>query len=204
MNTVSALNAPPQRRLSRAALLGLVAVFFGPLALATLWYAHVDEWGTWGRVNHGELMQPVRTLEGLRLGTPAGEWMGLAQLRGHWTLIYVAGSPCALECEATLFKMRQAHLALGKEADRLQRMYIASDPARLLAAQPVLAGHPQMRTGFVAPASRQGLDAFGDDAAGYAYVVDPLGNVVMRYGDAATTKGMLKDLKRLLKVSQIG
>jgi hypothetical protein len=44
----------------------------------------------------------------------------------------------------------------------------------------------------------------GEAARDSVYLVDPLGNLMMRYPEGADGKRMLKDLRRLLKVSQIG
>jgi cytochrome oxidase Cu insertion factor (SCO1/SenC/PrrC family) len=123
--------------------------------------------------------------------------------QGKWTLVYVGNGHCDADCRNTLVFMRQTRLSLNNEMTRVQRVllastdccdreYLAANHAGLLAldaseavAQPLLAQFP--------PGRAQAL-----------YVVDPLGNLMMRYDARLPPKGLLEDLKRLLQLSHIG
>jgi cytochrome oxidase Cu insertion factor (SCO1/SenC/PrrC family) len=198
-------SGPARRGLSRAAMLGLIAVFVGPLLLAILMYTRLDSWQPSGQVNHGELITPARPLGEITLIGPDEARLETDYFRGKWTLVYLAGSRCDLGCETALFKTRQARETLGRDSDRVQRLYLVVDRPSQPWPPAFAAEHPLMQLATAPGASRAAVvDGFGADGRGRVFVVDPLGNVMMRYDAEATTKGIQKDLKRLLKVSQIG
>lgn len=189
----------------RKKLLGILLVFFGPLALAMFLFANLDLWNSETTGNHGELMQPVRPLSELDLQTTSDEKLTLADVRGRWTLVFVGQGECDLLCQTDLFKVRQARAALGRDLVRVQYLYMALDDTAWNAARTIQAEHPKMMLGKVAPSrSRAQAAAFDVHPEGNVYLLDPNGNLVLRYDDAATTKGIIKDLKRLLRVSKIG
>ncbi len=192
-------------RQGRKKLLGIFLAFFGPLALAVFLFANLDLWQPKTTANHGALMQPVRPLAMLNLRSADGTRLALEDLYGKWTLAYVAEGPCNLHCETDLFKMRQARAALGRDLVRVQYLYVALDQAAWESARAMQADHPRMMAGYVTTADKQPqAAAFDTEPVGNVYLLDPHGNLVLRYDDQATTKGIIKDLKRLLKVSKIG
>lgn len=198
-------DSEPRAGLSRTTLIGLVAVFVGPLLLAAILYAYHDKLPIPAAKTHGQLIHPVRPLEAFAARTLGGEPMSLDDLRGKWTLVYVGGSHCNLPCEASLFKTRQVRLALGESMSRVQRLYLLTDEDGIDELQQLLETHARMTTAALEDVSREVvLQTFGERPQGNVYIIDPLGNVMMRYAPDATSKGMLKDLKHLLKVSQIG
>lgn len=189
----------------RKKLLGVFLVFFGPLALATFLFANLDLWKPETTGNHGELMQPVRPLSVLNLQTTGGENLTLDDVRGRWTLVFVGRGECDLLCQTDLFKVRQARAALGRDLVRVQYLYMALDDVAWNAARITQVEHPKMMLGKVSPSgSRDQAAAFDVHPEGNVYLLDPNGNLVLRYDDTATTKGIIKDLKRLLRVSKIG
>ena len=195
-------------RRQRRLLIVLALMFFAPLGLAFyLYYGH----GTWhpgGHVNAGDLIQPAQPLPSLSLplwdsGTTAANF-----LKRKWTFLYVAAGPCAEACRTRLYDTRQVRLALDRDMDRVQRVFIA-DPdccdARWLHEQ-----HPDLITiragAAVTPllALLPGRDGAAVAAAPRVYLIDPLGNLMMSYAADAKAKGMLEDMKRLLRLSSIG
>jgi cytochrome oxidase Cu insertion factor (SCO1/SenC/PrrC family) len=130
----------------------------------------------------------------------------IGDLRGKWTLAYIGGSRCDAPCRESLYTMRQVRLALGEDMRRVERLLILTDQEGLAELREGLKSYPGM---VVATASRAALDdlrrTFDWEAyPGSVFVIDPLGNLMMRYDPATEPKGMLKDLERLLKVSRIG
>ncbi len=196
MSVVTMTQGAPRR--GRLALVLLIALFVAPLAAAWLL---VGQWRPVGQAQHGELLVPARPLPLL----PGG---ATDALHGRWTLAYLAaGSGCDAACRAALTAMRQVRLATGKDIERVQRLALwpaapAADTDGWLAAeQPGLVSavaDDTVRRAFV--------DAFTvpGEAGGWIYLVDPLGNLVMRYRADAPGRGMLDDLTRLLKLSKIG
>lgn len=193
-----------------AILLLLVLVFAGPLVAAWIVYANLDHWRP-GTTNHGELIAPPRPLEGFTLRRVDGTALDAAYLRGKWTLVYIGPADCAEECRRAIYYMRQVRLALGQDADRVQRLLVLADPAQVAALRDFLGDYPGMAVASGTEAElREFLDRFAAAigpqraAPGRVYVVDPLGNLMMTYPPDAAPRGMLKDLQRLLRVSQVG
>ena len=202
------MSSPVERR-SRAQVWILVALFFAPLALAFLLY-YGNGSGGWrpsGSTNHGELISPPRPLPSVTLPTPGGAPLAPETWRGKWTLLYVGDGRCDGRCRAALTLMRQTRLALNKDMTRVQRVFLTTgnccDRAYLDAEHPGLA---------VALADNDAgatlLAAFPDArpaAEGFIYVIDPLGNLMMRHlPEPPPAEGLLQDLRKLLKLSHIG
>jgi hypothetical protein len=203
-------------RRQRRTLIGLAILFFAPLGLAFyLYYGH----GTWhpgGRVNAGELIQPARPLPALALPLLASGNTQPNFLKGKWTFLYVTIGPCTEACRIRLYDTRQVRLALDRDMNRVQRVFIAD--AGCCDAQFLHDQHPDLiaiRAGAAdAPllALLPGLDAAAAPTATAGttvtaprvYLIDPLGNLMMSYAADAKSKGMLEDMKRLLRLSSIG
>lgn len=195
-----------KRRLrARLVLLGLIAVFTAPLLLAALWYAEVEQWRPRKQVNHGRLVSPVRPITAFSLQRLDGAPLEQAWLRGRWTMVQIGARDCDLHCQAALFKARQAWLSLGRERERVQRLLVLPSQEAVRRWAPLLEGDSQLTVATAGAGQLAVLQAqFGRSGPGTLLLVDPLGNFMMRYGADAATKGILKDLKRLLKVSRIG
>lgn len=195
----------PKSGLSNASFVGLITVFLVPLLVAVLLYTFRDRLPLPDPKTNGVLIHPARPINQFGALTMSGETLSLDHLRGKWTLVYIGGSRCDLYCEASLFKMRQARLALGENMSRVQRLLLFNSTAGLDDLATLLGEHPKLITASVSDNMRTAvLESFGERPEGNVYIVDPLGNVMMRYPPNATTEGLLKDLKHLLKVSQIG
>jgi cytochrome oxidase Cu insertion factor (SCO1/SenC/PrrC family) len=201
----------PHDRRQRRILIGVALMFFAPLALSFLLY-YGKYWHPGGRVNAGDLIDPARPLPALTLPLAApGVGTGAAQtnpqfLKGKWTFLYVQQGRCDDECRRHLYDTRQVRLALDREMDRVQRVFIGDrdccDLKELLAAHPDLiavrssaADEPLLA---LLPQRSEALDSHR------VYLIDPLGNLMMFYAADAKPKGMLEDMKRLLRLSSIG
>jgi cytochrome oxidase Cu insertion factor (SCO1/SenC/PrrC family) len=191
---------------SRSYLIGLFAVFFGPLFFA-MWLFYVpNSWLSSKTQNHGTLIQPAQPLEKFKLAAIDGSTWSHEEFTGKWTLLYIGDEICDLYCEASLFKMRQVRLTLGRDSQRVQRKYFGLHKHQSTQAiAEIFSKYPQMGIGWFDKAVIfQTLPQFKDLPIHQIYVIDPLGNLMMWYSKNATSKGMKKDLKRLLKVSKIG
>ena len=166
---------------SKSYLIGLFVVFFGPLFFA-MWLFYVpNSWLSSRTQNH-------------------------EHFSGKWTLLYIGDGTCDLYCEASLFKMRQVRLTLGRDSDRVQRKYLGLNKQQdTQAIEKIFSKYHRMQVAwFDKQLVDKSLPQFKELPIHQIYVIDPLGNLMMWYSKDATSKGMKKDLKRLLKVSKIG
>lgn len=188
----------------RLVLLGIVSCFAAPLGMAW-WLA--GHWQSSAAGQHGDLLHPARPLTALAFITPDGQRLDIAALRGHWSLIYVNSAPgCAGSCRSAVFDLRQTRLALGKERERVRTLLLLTQAPDTALRQWLEAEHPALTVGVADPSARTELaTAFlSPTEADRIYLVDPLGNLVMRYPSAGATRGLLKDLQRLLRLSKVG
>ena len=123
----------------------------------------------------------------------------LAALKGRWVLVQFDGGACGAWCERKLYIMRQIRRAQGKDMQRVERLWLITDAvqprAELLAA---------IEGTLIAPAGA-GADFPADGSVtDHIYLVDPLGNLMMRFPRDPDPSRMIKDLQRLLKVSGFG
>ena len=187
---------------SRLYLLFIVACFAAPLAAAG-WLAGR---GTPGNtVQHGELLHPAQPLTDLRLTALDGR---STTFQRRWTLLY-AGSArdCDVRCRTALYDLRQVRLALGKEMMRVTTVLLLDAMPDAALRQWLADEHAAMTVGVdEADLQRRLKEAFARaDATGdWIYLIDPLGNLLMRYPVMVEPRSLLNDLQRLLKWSRIG
>jgi hypothetical protein len=128
-------------------------------------------------------------------------------LKGKWTLLYLGAGACPVGCRTDLYNTRQVRAALGAERKRVQRVFLAEgaccDLEWLHAQQPDLI---TVQAGAAAAPLTAILEHAGGSpgAADRVYLIDPLGNLMMSYAADARPKGMLEDLKKLLRLSHVG
>ena len=188
-----AATAAARQRRARRTIVLLAAIAIAPVAAS---YAVYYFFPRDVQVNHGTLLPtaPAPAIEGVRAdGTP----FRLADAKGQWLLLVNAGERCDEACERMLFATRQARTMQGREQDRVARVLLVTGDA----APP---GEPAGATGLatvrIGPAAAQSLPGGPPSIL----VVDPLGNLVLRYPTDADVKGIAKDVTRLLKASRIG
>lgn len=181
----------------RLQLLLIALVFLGPL-LAAGWLYFGGGFVPQGRSNHGELLEPI-----VNVGEELPGSAVVPLYEDAWLLVYADAGPCEESCREMLYTQRQARLMLGKEMDRLARVFLHGDTP------------PD--TVFLA-AEHAGLITIEDAAAfgllykkkpvtlpaGGFYLIDPLGNLVMYFEPGIDPYDMVDDIKHLLKLSRIG
>lgn len=157
-----------------------------------------------GRRNFGELIDPQRPLPPLATRALDGRAGTLTALKDQWLLVSVSGGACDAKCEQNLYFQRQLRESLGKEKERMDRVWLVVDEVPVRdALLPALASSAVLR---VAPAAlAQWLEpAAGKRLEDHLYVVDPIGNWMMRFPadmDAAAAAKAKRDLDRLLRAS---
>ena len=177
-----------QSRKSRLQLLAMFGIGAATLAGSSYMYYQARDEGVWDTVNKGEFVQPPVALVDLQLSNSDGVIM----LEGEtWWLWVVAPRMCDEKCAHALHQLRQLQILLNKDADRVRRALLSEDVA---AVEEALAIYPRLSY-LQGDLSRlkEGI-----------YIVDPIGNLVFWYPLDDAGEPVLKDLKRLLKLSQIG
>jgi len=189
----------------RGVLIGLAALFFVPL-LGAFWLYYSGGWRPKGSTNHGELISPAKPLAESNFLNADGSPARPEFLQGKWTLLYIDDGSCNTACREALWTMRQTRLLLAEDMDRVQRVFIAEQnccDSAFLSRE-----HAGLET--IQPsdeAAHLWLNQFPRNASGskpYIFVVDPLGNLMMRFDSTQNPKGLLEDLEKLLKLSHIG
>jgi cytochrome oxidase Cu insertion factor (SCO1/SenC/PrrC family) len=204
-NSSNAADRSAHDRRQRRVLIGVALMFFAPLALSFYLY-YGKYWHPGGRVNAGELIEPARPLPALALPLANSDQTNPQFLHGKWTLLYVQHGRCDDECRRHLYDTRQVRLALDRDMDRVQRVFIGDSDCCDL--KELLAVHPDLIAIRASPAGEPLLKVLptrpGAVNSHRVYLIDPLGNVMMFYEADTRAKGMLEDMKRLLRLSSIG
>lgn len=157
-----------------------------------------------GRRNFGELINPQRPLPSMRTEGLDGKAGELRALKDQWLLISVGNAACEQACQQRLYYQRQMRESLGREKDRLDSVWLINDAATVDARiRPGLASTTVLRV--PADAVAQWLQpAAGQRLEDHIYLVDPLGNWMMRFPATMNADGAAKakrDLDRLLRAS---
>jgi hypothetical protein len=181
----------------RARLLLLMGVFALPIVASVLAYNFLPLRPTG---NYGELITPPAPITTQRFTTPAGVPFGFQALAGRWILATSDSGDCDARCRDKLVTMRQVRLALGRNASRVERVLVVDDTRPPTAA--TLEQFPGMHVAITPAGLRLPPGAANDRA--HIHLVDPNGNVMMRWPYPLDMRRMTKDLERLLKASQIG
>jgi cytochrome oxidase Cu insertion factor (SCO1/SenC/PrrC family) len=155
-----------------------------------------------GRVNYGTLIQPAKPLPDASLAMLDGKPFRLSEFRGKWVLLTFDGGDCPDVCAEKLFKMRQVRTMQGKERERLERAWIITDQAQL--STQIIREHDGMKMLRAGTSPLVGEFPADGERTDHIYLIDPLGNLVLRYPKNADPMRMNKDLGRLLKYSRIG
>ena len=186
---------PPTSLLkSRLQLVALATVFFGPFLYAA-WLFYAGGWQPAEHTNKGELVDPPLQLPNLALATPDGPRP--EALRGLWSLFYLERADCDDVCRDTLIQVRQIRLAAGRDVDRIGRIYLG---ATLPDAAWLDAGHK----GLIATTADENPEFAAATAAlgGGIYLIDPVGQVMMRFEPGMDSKAIYNDLHKLLKLTR--
>jgi len=207
---------------NRMVLLLIAGIPLMVVLVATwLWYyvvnGDLDLVAALGTSNHGTLVQPPRQLEGVDLHEAGALPSSYSELNRRWTFLVPGGKTCGQVCEKTLYTTRQIHIAMGKEFNRIQRLYLSdtfaadtllgvkvlsdSQPAPSHFTELMATQHRGMKAMKIAVQDHIALFPEYADEPGSWYLVDPSGWVMMSYAPTVGYKDVMSDLKFLLKNS---
>ena len=185
-----------QRTKGRLQFLLIAALFFGPLLFAAWMYYSGDALQPESRANHGALLEPIVSLVDAVPGSRIHD-------SRSWRLLYANDGECGDSCREALYALRQSRLMLGKEMDRVERVFLQAEQA------PDTLPDAEEHRGLISLQDTALLALLGDRKpeslpAGGFYLIDPHGNLVMYFSPDITPRDMVDDIKRLLKLSRIG
>jgi len=194
--------AARRRRMGRWKMLAVVAVCAAPMIASYLTYYVIKPQS---RNNYGALIDP-RQYPIPDLGSRAidGSPATLADYRGKWVMLQVDGGDCAEPCRQKLFTLRQLRLMQGKEMERIERVWLVTDrqPIETLLLREY-DGTDILRVDAGKLRSWLPVDA-GTSVEDHIYLIDPLGNLMMRFPKDPDPGKMKKDISKLLRASSIG
>ncbi|APV43140.1 hypothetical protein PFAS1_10640 [Pseudomonas frederiksbergensis] len=189
--SMSEAKAPVSRRKGRLQLLLILLGVIGPMILATGMYK-LQFWVPEGRSYHGELIGNGQTRADL----------GVQAQEDRWQILVTAPKECSVDCQQLVYLARQIQIGLGRDAGRASHALAMAQPlsseydAKLTREYPQLQRYPLSLTEFHKTA--------GDKAVPQLWIIDPHGNLVLRYDPTVKGKDLLNDLRHLLKLSNIG
>jgi len=199
--TSSSLSESTRTRGGRMYMLLVLLACAAPVILSYLTYYIIRPEG---RVHHGELIEPQRAIPSWAGKDLQGKDMSLPNLKGQWLLVSIGKGECNEKCERLLFVQRQLHKLLNKESDRLDRVWLLTDQSvpkpellNSIEGATILRVPADQLSQWLAPANGRLLEE-------HLYLVDPMGNWMMRFNypdDAQTVVNMKRDLERLLRAS---
>ena len=188
---MSEAKIPPSRRKGRLQLLLILLGVIGPMILATGMYKF-QFWVPEGRSYHGELIGNGQTRADI----------GVQAQEDRWQLLVTAPKECSVDCQQLVYLARQVQIGLGRDAGRASHALAVAQPlssdydARLTREYPQLQRYPMDLTTF--------SKTTGDATVPQLWIIDPHGNLVLRYEPTVKGKDLLNDLRHLLKLSNIG
>ena len=205
---------------SRSKFIAILSLFLGPLLAAFFWYYGLGKvFLPQGHSNYAPLINPVITLtafqnnrleqgpvvpKSIKPESIKPESFKLESLKHKWTIVHLLNSQCHAQCQQALYNTRQTRLALGKDAKRIQRYIVIDEmPANEIRQHHADATLLKQSASGIDKQLRPIIKQYNMGQHD-ALLVDPLGNVMMVIPLSLAPRLLLKDLKKLLKLSRIG
>lgn len=196
------MQANNQQKKGRWKLFAVIAICASPLIASYLTYYVIKPQD---RTNYGALIDPrAHPIPPLDSTTLDGKPLGLDAYKGKWIMLQISDAECAEPCRKRLLDMRQLRLAQGREMERIERVWLVTDD------QPLETQLIREYDGtHILRVNEKKLNAWlpadsGTVPADHIYMIDPLGNLMMRFPKDADPNRIKKDLSKLLKASRIG
>ncbi|KNH29391.1 hypothetical protein ACS77_04155 [Pseudomonas syringae] len=182
---------PVNRRRGRLQLLLILLGVVGPMILATGMYK-LQFWVPEGRSYHGELIGNGQTRADI--GVPAQE--------DRWQLLVTAPKDCSVDCQQLVYLARQIQIGLGRDASRASHALAIAQPLNSDYETKLQREYPQLRRYSLDPPTY--IKGAQSNDSPHLWIIDPHGNLVLRYDPTVKGKDLLNDLRHLLKLSNIG
>jgi hypothetical protein len=208
----AATASPPDSRIDartrrgRLQMLLLLLVCASPVIASYLTFYVFKPVG--GATNYGALIDPQRPMPPVRVTNERGEAVPLESLRGKWLLVTTDRAACDEACAKKLFTIRQIRAGQGQDRERIVPVWLITDDGAIDERLTAAYNEPYAGVRFLRIDPRTAQQWLPAEKGGRAedtiFMVDPLGNLMMRFPKDPDPKKMSGDLKKLLKVSRIG
>ncbi len=160
------------------------------------------------KTNYGHLITPARTIGyELFFQSPVAGVENLPEIKGHWVMVQIVNSPvCDQGCRETLQKTEKVRLLMSKDIPRVRRLLLLPPEGVTDLTAEIANLYPTLLMTGISVEMRQRLqEAVGGPLKdGMVLLLDPMSNVMMWYEPGADPFGILRDMQRLLRISQIG
>ena len=182
-------------------LIIIMSIFILPFFIAYFMLDNYSPGKSYSTTNYGDLVKPITNISNTVINDNNNE---KSLPKGKWLLIYYANTQCGEECLHNIYLMRQVNTALGKNMDRLQRLFLSDKVLDENTEINLLRAYPNLILIKNKPNKIHGLIKGISDNKNSLLLVDPLGNVILKYDSNFDGKKLLKDIKKLLKLSRVG
>ncbi|MBB3240930.1 hypothetical protein FHW68_002450 [Pseudomonas sp. Tn43] len=188
---MSEAKAPVNRRRGRLQLLLILLGVVGPMILATGMYK-LQFWVPEGRSYHGELIGNGQTRADI----------GVTAQENRWQLLVTAPKDCSVDCQQLVYLARQIQIGLGRDASRASHALAIAQPLNSDYETKLQREYPQLQRYSLDPPTY--IKGARSNDMPHLWIIDPHGNLVLRYDPTVKGKDLLNDLRHLLKLSNIG
>ena len=186
---------------SQVKLIIIISIFILPFFIS---YNMLDDYSPgkeYSTTNYGELIDPMVNIKNTVIKSNSDDE---SLPNGKWLLIYYINSPCDKDCMNNIYLMRQVNTALGKDMDRLNRLLVSNEVLTEDMETNIVQLYPYIILIKNKPNNIHVLIKGITKNKNSLFLVDPLGNVILRYDDNFNGKKLLKDIKKLFKLSRVG
>lgn len=190
----------------RRQLVMLTVLFLLPPIAAWLAWQYLGERGVAATTNNGTLISPARPLALQGALESAEGSLNPDEFAGRWLYVVYGQKDCDAACQRQLYVTRQTRVAVNKDMPRVKRLLVLDGVPDAALAQMLAKDHQDLLIA-VGLKNEERVKFQGenfDTQGGQFFLVDPLGNLMMFYSADAEPRGVLRDLQKLLKVSQVG
>jgi cytochrome oxidase Cu insertion factor (SCO1/SenC/PrrC family) len=180
----------------------VVAAFVVPVAMAYVIFFFAD---VTSFTNRGEIFNPVIDVTSLKLKNEKNEIIPEKTLRYKWRFISFVGSDCDEACNQRLHDSRQVHKRFGKDSHRILRVIVNLEPASESLNKLIETEYPDaLRMNGDTKTINAAFSGTSKLYENEIYIMDPMGNIMMRFTQEQSINDFQFDMKKLLKASQIG
>lgn len=182
----------------------LVAIFGLPLVVAYTMY--FGGWMPSVTSNKGELVHPAQPVPEMEFRTPEDAPLAFSSLQPQWIMITVSDNGCQQECRERVYDLRQIWKALAAGRKNVERLLVLRGYKPDADLIKYFMDYKEMVVAIADEAVYDGLMRLlaqsGEVRPGTVFLVDPMGNLMMRYLPEQPARDILQDMEHLLSVSQ--